>query len=30
MTEMTDRLRTFLWLNFGFDDYTWHDLDVRF
>jgi len=27
---MTDRLRTFLRENFGFDDYTWHDLDVRF
>jgi len=27
---MPDRLRTFLRENFGFDDYTWHDLDVRF
>jgi hypothetical protein len=27
---MTDRLRTFLLREFGWDDYTWHDLDVRF
>jgi len=27
---MTDRLRTFLRKNFGWDIYEWHDLDVRF
>jgi len=23
-------LRAFLWLNFGWDIYDWHDLDVQF
>jgi len=30
MTEMPEALRSWLWLNFGWDIYDWHDLDVRF